>query len=121
MEGQMNDGVAREVDPMKSLQAMQSTGPRLAQAKADRVYLEEYRKSLKAILMRSAEKAGNTSAAAQEREAYADESYSAHLDGLKEAVRLEEQLRWTMVIAQAAIDVYRSMEATNRAMDRGAA
>ena len=35
-----------KLDPQKSLEAMHATGPVLAQARADRVYAEEWRKSL---------------------------------------------------------------------------
>ena len=86
-----------------------------AKAKAERIYLEEYRKSLKAILMkRSMETAVN----AQEREAYSDKEYLALLDGLKVAVEHEEEERWGLVAAQARIDVWRTTEANNRNMDR---
>ena len=109
--------VNRPIDPGSYLQLIHDTGPRLAKAKAERVYLEEYRKSLKAILMKgSNEKAANM----QERDAYADPQYQQLLDGLKAAVHGEEALRWRMVEAQAAIEVWRSQEASNRAMDRAA-
>lgn len=87
-------------------------GKRYAQAKADRIFLEEYRKSLKAILMKkSMENAVN----AQEREAYSNPEYLELLTGLKEAVQVEEEIRWGLVAAQARIEVWRSREATNRA------
>lgn len=87
-------------------------GKRYAKAKAERIYLEEYRKSLKAILMkRSLENAVN----AQEREAYSDPEYVQLLKGLRDAVEIEEEIRWGLVAAQARIEVWRSMEATSRA------
>jgi hypothetical protein len=95
---------------------MHATGPVLAQARADRVYCEEWRKSLKAILMKEH---AALPAVAQEREAYADPRYLQHLDALKTAVEAEEAARWRMVTAQAAVEVWRSMEASNRGMDRG--
>ncbi len=105
-----------KLDPQKSLEAMHATGPVLAQARADRVYAEEYRKSLKAILMKEhADKA----AVAQEREAYADQRYLTHLDALKTAVEAEEAARWRMVTAQAAVEVWRTLSANDRGMDRG--
>jgi hypothetical protein len=106
----------KPLDPQKSLEAMHATGPLLAQARADRVYAEEYRKSLKAILMKEH---AALPAVAQEREAYADQRYLAHLEALKVAVEAEEAARWRMVTAQAAVEVWRSMEASNRGMDRG--
>jgi hypothetical protein len=87
-------------------------GKRYAKAKADRIYLEEYRKSLKAILMkRSLENAVN----AQEREAYSDPEYVKLLQGLKEAVEVEEEIRWGLVAAQARIEVWRTQSANDRA------
>lgn len=110
--------MSRPIDPATSLQAIYDTGPKLAKAKAERVYLEEYRKSLKALLMKAS---AATSAAIQERDAYADDKYIQHLHALRIAVEAEEALRWRVVVSQAAIEVWRSQEASNRAMDRGAA
>lgn len=102
-------------DPEAAIEYIFRHGKRYAQAKADRIYLEEYRKSLKAILMkRSLENAVN----AQEREAYSDPEYLQLLIGLKEAVQVEEEIRWGLVAAQARIEVWRSREATNRAEGR---
>jgi hypothetical protein len=97
-------------------------GRRFAEAKAHRVYLEEYRKSQKAMLMRSAIVEGRAkTVAAAEVEAYADPSYLEVLKGLQAAVEREEELRWGLVSAQARIDVWRSTEASNRAMDKAVA
>jgi hypothetical protein len=108
----------RPIDPASWLDLMWQTGPRLANAKAERVYMEEYRKSLKAILMKASQE---KTSAAQEAEAYADPSYVEHLRALKIAVHGEEELRWRMVTAQAGIEVWRSTEASNRAIDKAAA
>ena len=105
----------RQVDPQLAVDAIIRTGKPLAQARAERIYVEEYRKTLKAILMRES---GEKSAAAQEVDAYAHERYQAHLLAIKEAVRAEEELRWTMVAAQARIEVWRSTEASARAEGR---
>ena len=97
-------------------------GAKFAEAKAHRVYLEEFRKSKKAILMKEAISDGRAkSSAAAEMEAYADETYIELLEGLKAATASEEALRWGLISAQARIDVWRSMEASNRRMDRAAA
>jgi hypothetical protein len=101
----------REIDPNRAVDFIRDNGKVYAKAKADRVYMEEYRKSLKAILMkRSLETAVN----AQEREAYSHDEYVALLEGLREAVETEERLRWEMVAAQARVEVWRSQEASNR-------
>lgn len=109
--------MTRPIDPESYIQLIQDTAPRLAKAKAERVYLEEYRKSLKAILMK--ESTAKT-AVLQEADAYSNEQYLKHLEALKTAVHGEEALRWRMVAAQAAIEVWRSREASNRAIDRAA-
>lgn len=97
-------------------------GARYAEAKAHRTYLEEYRKSQKAMLMKQALSSGRAkTAAAAEMEAYADPAYVEALKGLQAAVEAEETLRWGLVAAQARIEVWRSQEASNRLMDKAAA
>jgi len=109
----------KPIDPQRALRDIAKTAPLYAQAKADRIYCDEYRKSLKAILMKQAIKEGFEAANAQEREAYAHPEYVKHLEALREAVQVEESLRWRMVAAEAAVEVWRSQEASNRMMDRG--
>lgn len=110
--------MSKPIDPQMAIKTMWDTAPLLAKAKAERVYMEEYRKSLKALLMKASNK---TSAAAQEVDAYSDDSYIKHLQGLRAAVEAEETLRWRMVTSEAAVQVWRSTEASNRAIDRSAA
>ena len=93
-------------------------GQRYAQAKGELTYLEEFRKSKKALLMKTAMTNGAKSAAQAEMEAYADVEYIELLKGLKAAVEAAEGLRWGLVAAQARIDVWRSQEASNRTMDK---
>ena len=103
-----------DIDPNDAIEFLFRHGKKFAKAKAERTYLEEYRKSLKAILMQEAQVDGHQTAAAQEREAYADERYQALLQGLKAAVEAEEEVRWGLVAAQARIDVWRSQESSKR-------
>lgn len=104
----------KEFDPEDAIKYIFRHGKKFAKAKAERTYLEEYRKSLKAILMQQAQVDGHQTAAAQEREAYADERYQDLLKGLKAAVEAEEEVRWGLVAAQARIDVYRTQESSKR-------
>ena len=104
-----------ERDPHKAVDYIFANAKGFAKAKAERIYLEEYRKSLKAILMkRSLEE----TIGAQEREAYAHQEYKDLLDGLKEAVELEERLRWELVAAQTRVEIWRSEQANIRAEGR---
>jgi len=86
-----------------------------AKAKAERVYLEEFRKSQKALLMkRSLEE----TIGAQEREAYAHEDYQKLIKGLQAAVEMEERLRWELVAAQTRVEIWRTEQANLRAEGR---
>lgn len=108
----------KAIDPQKALEEMWKLAPQYAKAKGERIYLEEYRKTLKAILMKGC---GLDAIGAQEREAYAHTDYAKHLEGLRSAVEAEEALRWRLVAAQAAVEVWRSTEASNRMLDKSAA
>jgi len=102
----------KETNPHKAVDYIIKNGSKFAKAKAQRVYLEEFRKSKKALLM-----AESTADAANAREqyAYAHPEYVALLEGIKQAVEVEEELRWHLVAAQARVEIWRSEEATNRA------
>ncbi|WP_430229317.1 hypothetical protein [Paraburkholderia tropica] len=103
-----------EIRIFAALDFIRDNASAYAKAKADRVFLEEFRKTKKALLMQVAERAGHKSAVAQEREAYAAEDYAAHLQALSAAVEEEERLRWLMVAAQARIEAWRSLESSRR-------
>lgn len=104
-----------EINIFRSLDFIRDNAPAYAKAKSERVYLEEFRKSKKALLMRDAEAAGHKTAAVQEREAYAAQGYMELLEGLRAAVEEEERLRWLIVGAQAKIEAWRTIEANRRA------
>lgn len=102
-------------DPQKAIDFMLSAAPRFAQAKADRIHIEQFLKSKKALLMNE-----STAKTVSEREAhaYAHEDYIALLAGLKAAVEAEETLKWKLTAAEASVEVWRSMEASARAEGR---
>ena len=104
-----------QVNPHEAIDFIYRNSTAYAKAKAEVTYLEEFRKSKKAILFSQA--IGNT-VADRENQAYAHPEYQALLIGLREAVEVAEALRWKLISRQAAIDVWRSQEASNRAMDR---
>lgn len=82
-----------------------------AQASAERVYIEEYRKVLKAQIMKEH---GSLSAVLQEREAYADPQYTTLLDALREAVKLERRAYFMRGAKEAVIEAWRTACANNR-------
>jgi len=101
----------RDIDPNDAIDYIIKNAEKFAKAKAERIYLEEFRKSKKAILMKES---FEETVGAQEREAYAHPDYRELLRGLREAIEIEEKLRWDLVAAQARVDVWRSIEASNR-------
>jgi len=107
--------MSKPIDPQAALEALWKIAPQYAEAKGTRVYLEEFRKSLKATLMKGC---GENAIGAQEREAYADPSYIEHIKALQVAVQQEETLRWRLVASQAAIEVYRTQEASSRQFEK---
>ena len=102
-------------DPNKAVDYLLANAGKFAKAKSERVYLEEFRKSKKAILM-----AQSTADAANAREqyAYSHPEYLSLLDGLRAAVEVEEKLRWDLIAAQARVEIWRTEQANNRNQDR---
>lgn len=102
-------------DPNKAVDYVLVNAAKFSQAKANRIYLEEFRKSKKAILMnQSDEKTVN----AREQYAYSHADYLVLLNGLRAAVEIEEKLKWELVAAQARIEIWRTEQANNRNQDR---
>lgn len=108
-----DDPIERRMDQLRK------TAKAFAAAFAQREYLDEFKKSKLAILMKKAEREGFTTSAAQEREARASDDYLELLDGLKAAVETSEALRWELKIAEIGAEVWRSKEATRRAERKG--
>lgn len=100
--------------PYKAVDFIFKHAPAYAKAKADRVLLEEFRKSKKALLMKEALKMGIEAANAQEREAYADPEYVELLHGLAAAVEKEEALKWQLEAARMKTDIWRTEQANAR-------
>lgn len=94
-----------------ALEYLRTNAPKAAQAKANRIYAEEYRKTVKAQEM--AKRTG-LPVTAQEREAYQSPEYIKHLDAIKEAVYEDELNRWGMVAATSLIEAWRTQNANHR-------
>ena len=98
-------------EPTRAIQFLIDTAPLYAKAKADRMFLEEFRKSRKAQL---ASQAGTEVLGKQETFAYAHADYIEILEGIREAVEREERFRYLMVAAQARIEVWRTEQYSAR-------
>ena len=92
---------------------LRDTANEAAQKRAERLYLDEYRKVLRAKLMKQHM---DLPVSAQEREALADPKYSEHLKALKIAIDEDERMRFLRVAAEAKIEAWRSMNANYRAI-----
>ena len=103
------------IDPNEAINFMIKNAEAYAQAKADVTYLTEHRKTVKAIGFQRSLK--NTMAE-KEADAYTTDDYKKCVEGLREAVAEAERLRWMLVAAQARVDCWRSMEASNRAVEK---
>ena len=103
-----------EINIFKALDFIRDNAALYAKAKANRIYLEEFKKSKKAICMTEAAESGASSIGMQERDAYTAKEYIQLLEGLKAAVEEEERLRWMIIAAQTKIEVWRTLESSRR-------
>ena len=100
-------------DVEKAIDYLRDNADNAAKARAERIYMEEFRKSLKALIMKEHIDA---TVSAQEREAYADPRYQTHLEALRQAVYRDEKARFMRIAAEAKIEAWRSLSANSRAM-----
>jgi len=105
-------------EPNKAVDYILNNSAKYAKAKSQRVYLEEFRKTKKALLMKEALVMGIEAANAQEREAYAHPEYQELLQGLAAAIETEETLKWNLEAARMRCDIWRTEQANNRMTDK---
>lgn len=107
------------MDIEELLERYRQLGERYAPARAQRGYLEDYKKAMLALLMKDAERTkGVTTTSGQEREALADPKYHELLDQLKDAVMEEEKVRYHLRAVEAEIEIWRTKQANERAERR---
>ena len=101
----------RDEDIDKALNYLRDTSEAAAQSRANRLYLEDYSRVLKATIMSEhlAEPVN-----AQERHAYADIRYKNHLEALKLAIFEDEKNRFLRDAADAKVRAWQTMSATLR-------
>lgn len=86
-----------------------------AQATATRVYLQEFRKSLKAQLRAQSDA---RTEGAKDDFAYAHPDYLKHLEAMRIAVEQDERHRYLIKAAAAKIDAWRTQQANERGQAR---
>ena len=99
-------------DIQKALDYLMDSAPKIGDAAAEVDKCRGMTKATKALAMKSS---GETSAAAQEREAYASKEYEQALQNEFEAVRKFQTLKAYREAATARIDAWRSSSANMRA------
>ncbi len=102
----------------KALEYMRTNAENLASAKANRIYITHYLKTCFANLYQHAPEDCKT-VEDKKNWAYSHPEYEKQLAALQIAVQEEEKHRWKMGAAEALVEVWRTQEANNRAMDRG--
>lgn len=103
-------------DANKTYHDMSALAAEFANAESERVYLTEFRKSKKALLMKDAEiRKPGLSAAAQEREAYANPEYLQLLEGLKYATEKALFARHKLKQYEMRFEAWRTKQANDRA------
>jgi hypothetical protein len=104
-----------DIDIEKTLTYIRQNAKDYAAAKGDRVYLEQFRKSKKALLMLEAEKLGIKTGQERESYAYAHDEYIQLLTALQVAVEREEYLKLMIAGCHAKIELWRTSQANQRA------
>ena len=104
-----------DFDPSDAITYIYKTAPEYGKAKGRVAELDAYRHSLKAIMMsRSTE---NT-IGGQEKAAYASEEYQNLCKAIGEATEQAESLKWRLESARMRFELYRTLEASNRNIER---
>ena len=99
----------------KQLEFIRKHSKEYSQAKGDRVYLEQFRKSKKAMLMIEAEQGGIKTGQERESYAYAHPDYIALLTALQAAVEKEEYLALIIRGCWTKLELWRTQQANERA------
>lgn len=100
-----------DIDPNKCVAYIMENAPKFAQAKAERVFIENYLRTVKSRLMNQEEGTlGN-----KEAYAYAHSDYELQLRALKEATEKEENLKFMLSAAQMRHDTWKTQEYSKRA------
>jgi len=105
------------IDGDKLVERLENMSPAIkahAKAKSERIYIEQFRKSKKALLMVEGGKNGIKTAVDREQYAYAHPEYQELLTGLKEAVEVEETCRWTLEQLKMKFEMWRTIQANER-------
>lgn len=101
-----------DTDVERAIDYLRDSAPVAAKARAERAYLEQWLKSLRATLVL---KAPGTSIAEREAIALASPEYSEALNGYRAAVEIDERYRFLRDAADAKLRAWQTMSSNERA------
>lgn len=115
MEKQEIQESMTSIDPNKAINFIIENAPKYAEAKSNRVYLENFLKVKKAQLMQDCK---NEPVSRAESYALAHPDYLVIVEGIKIAMLEEEKLKYFLEAARLRAEIWRTTEASNRNQDR---
>ena len=115
MEKQEINESMTSIDPNKAINFIIENAPKFAEAKSQRVYLENFLKVKKAQLMQDCK---NEPVSRAESYALAHPDYLIIVNGIKVAMLEEEKLKYFLEAARLRAEIWRTTEASNRNQDR---
>ena len=111
---QINDSMT-SIDPNKAINFIIENAPKFAEAKSQRVYLENFLKVKKAQLMQDCK---NEPVSRAEAYTLAHPDYLLIVEGIKIAMLEEEKLKYFLEAARLRAEIWRTTEASNRNIDK---
>lgn len=100
-----------EKDPHKAVDFIITHAPKYAQAKANRVHIENYLRVVKSELMLTQDEGTQ---GIKEAYAYSNPHYKQQLDALKIATEEEERIKYLIEAAKLRVEIFKVEEYTKR-------
>jgi hypothetical protein len=100
-----------EQEAERAIDYIRDKAPEFAKAKAERTYIENALKTVKAKQMADSDK---KTLGDREMDAYMSMEYESMLKGLRAAVAVEEELKWRMEAAKLRFEHYKVLCFNNR-------
>ena len=100
-----------EQEAQRAIDYVRDKAPEYAKAKAERIYIENALKSVKAKQMSESDK---KTLGDREIDAYMSIEYETMLKGLREAVAIEEEIKWRMEAAKLRFEHWKTEQFNNR-------
>jgi hypothetical protein len=107
--------VISDDDIEKAVDYLRNNATKAAKAKAERIYMVEYRKVAKSQIMRENDA---KAIGVQEAIAYSDPRYVQHLKVMRDAIEEDVYHEWMMKAADAKIEAWRTQQSNARSLGK---